>query len=246
MLTLPSIELARAKRLKKPLISCRTASLEVAAAAIQAAEVEGITLLLTLDATAPSATSHRVFAAAAIAAARDAKVPIVVEALVLTEPHAVSWWLSQGVTAITLSGTPEAIERMYTNVRTEARAFNADCGIELGVIHGTEVYTQLVATLAPDFIRTDVTKPFTIHPVLVKGKVPVILGHIRLGHRETKKLISGNCVGVTIHHELLEAFSAGLRTGLRNRAVIDPAQYLGYAITSVRELVRSYMLFFHS
>jgi fructose/tagatose bisphosphate aldolase len=231
MLALPSLELARAKRHHKPIISCRTNSLQIATAAIQAGIVEKAPVFITIDATKVTTLPHQALLAGILEFGRFVPITVVVEVVVGTGKQAASWWISQGALAVTVQGSKDAIKRNLESITAEAFAHGVEIGLE----------------------PTDVTTPADIAQFVRRNDASYIrlapLEHLlqmRELVKKTKELIGAGCAGLTLENELDEAFTAGLRTALRSRTLTDPATYLTYGATAVRECVRAHYNYFHN
>lgn len=247
MLALPSLELARAQRHKKPLLSCRTNSLQIAAAALQAATVERAPILITLDATLPTTLPHIALLSGILELGRDAKVQVAVEVVVPTSREAASWWIDHGVLAVTLHGTADAIKRTLKHVQLEALAHGAEVGIEPTDITTLRAMEALAGKHDAHYIRLAPREKLSeMHEYCKAVEVPVIAGGMHISAKKSRDLITAGCVGLTLSTELNEAFTAGIRTALRSRSECDPSRYLGYGATAVRELVKAHYAYFHT
>lgn len=246
MLALPSLELARAKRHHQPILSCRTNSLQIATAAIQAAVLQKSTAFITIDATAATTLPHQALLAGLLELGRGVEVPVVVEAVVPAGKEAASWWISNGVLVVTLNGGTEAIKRHVAYVAAEAYAHGAEVGLEPTDLQSLKAAEQLVERHGATFIRIAPREKITeMHEYVKALELPVIANALHLTPKKTRDLITAGCAGLTLSIELEEAFTAGVRTALRNRTVTDPARYLSYGATAVRELIRSHYAYFH-
>lgn len=247
MLALPSLELARALRHREPVISCRTNSLQVALAAVQAATLERSSVFITLDATTATTLPHQAMLAGLLSVGRDAPVAVVVEAVVPAGKETASWWISHGVLAVTLCGTCDAIKRHLNYVGAEAYAHGVEVGVEPTDLNAVIDAERLLKRNEAAFIRIPPRDKITeMHEYVHALQVPVIAGAMHLTPKKTRDLIAAGCAGLTLSTELEEAFTAGIRTALRSRTLIDPARYLGYGATGVRELVRTHFAYFTS
>ncbi len=246
MLALPSLELARAQRHKKPLLSCRTTSLQIAAAAIQAATMESSAIHITIDATQATTLPHQTLLSGILQLGRSSKVPVVVEAIVPAGKEAASWWMAEGALVVTLHGTRDAIKRHMSYVVSEAIAHGIEVGAEPLDIQTAQDAEWLAATTGLSFVRLQPREKMSdMHEYVKAIRVPVIAGALHLTPKKSRDLVTAGCQGLTIGVELDEAFTAGIRTALRDRSVIEPARYLSYGGTAVRELVRSHYHYFH-
>lgn len=246
MLTLASLELARAKRRRLPLLSCRTTGLQVAAAAIQAATVERSPVLITIDATSATTLPHRPLLGAILEMGREAVIPVCVEAVIPPERSTAAWWFSNGVLVVTLTGELPAITRALKHVTSEAVAHGAEVGVELRQTVTTHELQKL-AQSGISFLRVPPKERLTEMQELVSEvSLPLIAAAPLATPKKTRDLVLAGCAGITVGEELHEAYTAGVRTALRNRHANDPAQYLGYGATAVREYVRSTLNYFHT
>jgi fructose/tagatose bisphosphate aldolase len=245
MLALLSTELARAKRHKKPIISCKTVSLQIAAAAVQAAMLEREPVLITIDATDVTTLPHQALLTAVLEIGRSAPIPVMVEVIVGTAKGAASWWLSNGVLALTLTGTQDAIKRNLASIAAEAFAHGAEIGIEPTDLTLASQAKALAQRHDATFIRLQPREKITeMHELVTALEVPVIADALHLTPKKTKELIRAGCAGLTLATDLDEAYTAGIRTALRDRTMTNPAKYLSYGATAVRELVRAHYHYF--
>jgi hypothetical protein len=246
MLTLVSLELARAKRRAKPLISCRVNSLQLAQAAMQAAELERAPILITIDATIPTSLPHYPLVAALLAAGRESKSQVALEVVIPCQKQTASWWLDHGALAITLHGTKEQIARGAKAILSEAAAYHAELGVEPIDITSDEEVARLAVSSNATFLRLKPReKVAEMRSYVLAARQPVIAGTMLATPRQSKSLVTAGCAGLTLGEEIQEAFTAGLRTGLRNRSTLDPAQYLGYGATAARELIRATIAYYY-
>lgn len=244
MLTLASLELARAKRHRRPLFSCRTNSLQIATAALQAAQLERAPLLVTIDTTRATTLPHQALLAALLELGRSVATAVVIEAVVAGK-EAASWWISHGVLVVTLNGSCDSLQRNLKHVAAEAYAHGAEVGLE-----PTDLKTLKEAEAVKDrfdaaFFRIAPREKMTeMQEYVAALELPVVVASLHLTPKKTRELIAAGCAGLTLDTELEEAFTAGIRTALRNRSATDPAKYLSYGATAVRELVRSHLNYF--
>lgn len=244
MLALPSLELTRARRHGIPLLSCRTTSLQVALASLQAAILEKQAIMLSIDATTTTTLPHEALLAALLTVGREAPVHVVIEVLTHPSREAVDWWLDRGVLALTLHGTKNQISRALSWAEDEAQAYGAEVGISLAeAVTQSELHSLSAKQVAfihlnpPD--SSEALKGF-----LRASNVPVLALAAGRTLKQSQSLVKAGAAGVTLSHELHEAFTAGVRTGLRSRTVTDPTRYLSYGATAVREMVRAHLTYF--
>lgn len=215
--------------------------------ALQAAELEKAAILLTVDATIPTTLPHHVMVNALLAAGREAAIPVSVEVVISPSKEVASWWITRGVLALTLHGEGAAIQRVYKHVQGEAQAHAAEVGVEFSVKLSLVDFEKSVRQLQPTFVRLAPCERMSEMLEYVQvAHVPVIAAMLHSTPKKSRDLVAAGCAGLTLHEELHEAFSAGLRTGLRSRTVTDPVSYTGYGMGAVRELVRHQYQYFHS
>jgi hypothetical protein len=221
--------------------------LEVAIASIQAASLEKVPVLISIDATVPTTVPHQTLLRCILELGRDTATPVGVEVIISPNREVASWWLSEGVLALTLSGNRESVKRLLKGVMGEAEAHGAEVGVEISDLGTVAEAEQLGRTLAPSFFRLAPREQISeMREYIVALRTPVIAGNLHITPKRSRELVAAGCAGLTLGEELHEAFTGGVRTGLRSRTVMDPAKYLGYGGTAVRELVRAYTAYFHS
>jgi fructose/tagatose bisphosphate aldolase len=245
MLVHPSLELARAHRRKRPLLFCRTNSLEVATAAVQAATVAHAPLVLTIDARRPAALSHLVIAHGMLTLGREASVMVSVEVMTPAHKPAIEWWLERGVLALTIADSLDKLEPVARQLAPMVQAYGAELGLAPQEA-GLQDFARLSKTVQPAFMRIQGTLRSTELRERVEAvEVPLVCDELTDSLRKNRELITAGVQGITVDSMLQETFTAGIRTGLRNRSVDDPAYYLGKGSVAVRDAVLRLYTTFH-
>jgi hypothetical protein len=185
MLALPSLELARAKRHHKPIISCRTNSLQIATAAIQAGIVEKAPVFITIDATKVTTLPHQALLAGILEFGRFVPITVVVEVVVGTGKQAASWWISQGALAVTVQGSKDAIKRNLESITAEAFAHGVEIGLEPTDVTTPADIAQFVRRNDASYIRLAPLEHLLQMRELVKTiEIPVIANSLHLTPNE--------------------------------------------------------------
>lgn len=245
MLATLSTSLARNRRQKRLILSCRCSQLEIAAIAVRVAESQDASLIITLDLTRPLTVAPAFLVAATLLLARQSTVPVVVEAFVEPEEQTMLDVLTEGGLAIA-----PRIESLQAHLVEPTLAIAAKLTVAFGgelVICAT---TQGLEAKLADLVHThdaqavrirghhpsrQAVVPHEIQTLCKDLHIPVIAEEIDLNPAELKKLSKSGVSGVTIGNVLEEAFTAGLRTGLRDRSLSEPARYYKTANRAVEE-----------
>lgn len=247
MLATLSTSLARNRRQKRLMLSCCCAQLEIAAAAVRVAESQDTSLILTLDLTRALTSSPEFLVSSALLLARQSSVPVVVEAFVEPSESSVLDVVTLGGLVITPRIEVLPVHEIGPLLDIAAKLCVA-FGCELTVAATTQALVAQVADLAHTHdiqavrIRghhasRETIVPHEVQTVCKQLSIPVIAEEVDLSPAELKKLSKSGVSGVTIGKVLEEAFTAGLRTGLRDRSLSEPARYLKTANRAVEETI---------
>jgi hypothetical protein len=249
MLATVSTSLARNHRQKRLVLSCRCSHLEIATTAVRAAESQDASLILTLDLTAPLSYTPTYFLGAALLLARQSAVPIVIEVLIDPNRELVENAFMNGALVVT--------PRLESLSIAEAEAF-LGWATKLAVAFGSEVIfsatTSALEKKIPDFAHA-----FPIQAARINGAhltedgnrviaervqdicknthLPILADECAVHITDLHKLSKTGVAGVTVGRVLEEAFTAGLRTGLRDRSLYQPARYLKTANQAVENTI---------
>jgi fructose/tagatose bisphosphate aldolase len=256
MLVLLSSQLARARRRKQLLLSCQFAYLEIAVAAVRAAEAENLPLILTLDTHRVAAYPPDFLLRSVLELARLSSVSVAVE--VRTEPleQKNSFWLAAGAVTVTPDQgdlTEERYTALLTHVATTAVAYGAEAVATVSPEHSIQQVELLINTSGAHAARFSWDAQRKVTPdILAKTrdlaralKVPSIADSAFHRPGDKKKLLQLGVSAITLHEELEEAYTAGLRTGLRNRSIIDPSVYTQKGHRAVEQAIHNYYHFLH-
>lgn len=252
MLTSFSTQLARAKRRKTPLLIVPVTVLEEAAAVVRGAETQGLGVALTIDATKPMLYSLEIFVHTVLIVGRlsSNEVTVIVrcgpthlaaeqallagaQAIIPTEGGSqeqyvslLSWCASR---ALYQGAEVIAAPKLHANEDDLVRAFNQ---------------TRLGGMMLPlSFVQEErAVKLSQIRHYHTRFRLPLI---IQLDSMHTaahlQKLKKADVMGVYVEDEFDEAFTAGVRTALRNRSQANPAVYLGKGGRAVEDKVVRYL-----
>lgn len=239
---------ARSKRHKQVLLSCNVTQLEIAQAAVRAAEHLHLPIILTLDTTKPLLTSLSVIIAATLVMARESSASIAVEVRAEHHKPVIQQILESGAPTITPqlgSLSHEAALELVEWTAKVASAYGAETVLAASaatirallpeaVQQTGVVAVRIVAARSTERGKTVV--PADVQDVLSMAKVPVIAEEELLSLAESRKLSRTGIAGLTIGKDLEEAFTAGIRTGLRNRSLYEPSRYLSTATLAVENI----------
>lgn len=74
-----------------------------------------------------------------------------------------------------------------------------------------------------------------------QAKVPLLVEEGELSPASLRRCVKAGIAGVLFERRIDEAFTAGLRTGLRNRSATDPSRYFAPATAAVSDRLANYL-----
>ncbi|MBU6388889.1 class II fructose-bisphosphate aldolase [Patescibacteria group bacterium] len=254
MLISLSTLLSRAKRRKQPVIAPVVRDIEVAEAVLQAAEAERQSILFVL-ADDPAGVIPLSFLFSYVRQrAAHLETEISLQLRVPMQESAVKQALALGADSLSLEIHAE--DAKITTVRFTAWAA-AEAGRErAGMIGNLPDVTTLTKTEA--FVRQTGVAALTV-PVLMRHgqrssvspvflrdlaaavRIPVLASDLEAAPRWIKPALKAGVAGFYLDVSLDEAFTAGVRTALRNRSLHRPGTYLTTGVLAVRESVKQYI-----
>lgn len=253
MLVSLTTQLARAKRAKQPLLFAQVTTLEIAVAAVRAAEHAKRSLVLTIDSNHRLLYSLEYMATALLALGSASEADITVEVLVGTSHLALEQALYLGVQVLTpvvsdknLTQTKAALEWLSPVARGKGVEVVLDLSSQ--TIEDPAALDELTKLSACNAIRvTALTggklRTDAIQHLHNRYKLPILAGTGEYSPTQLRRFASLHLSGPVLKAELEEAFTAGLRAGLRDREEFEPRIYLPKAQLAVEDqLIRTYSL----
>jgi hypothetical protein len=249
-----STSLARAKRKKQPVLFCSADSLDIALTIIQVATSHSKPLVLSLDTTVSSALPASLFIKTIVDLAQDSPVEIGLSVQVPATEEAVKQALDLGVQSlIPTFSVGHSLDQMATSLRSLekiARKKDAELigylssahPIEQVVrfIHESGIQTLLLPIVAEQSSRALFSSAY-VSELTKACKIPLITCNQMVTIERLERAHKLGIQGFLLKELLAQAYTAGLRTGLRNRSAYQPAGYERYAFKAVEKTISYYL-----
>jgi hypothetical protein len=249
MLVSLSTQLARAKRLHKPLVFVQVTTLEIAVAAVRAAEHEKRSIVLTIDADHPLLYSLDYQVAATLQLGRMSRAEVTVEVITGANHLAVEQALMAGAQVVSPQVTNISESQMlalFGWAANQAVAQGAELMADFSYLHSSDWHQRShalsakhqVAGFRAPLLDKDMKLQAAALAADVKTlKLPVIAAAAEYRPSQLRRFTEIGVNGVTFTEVLDEAFTAGLRTALRNRSHNLARYYLPKGQLAVEEFL---------
>ena len=251
MLVSFSTQSARVKRKGGALLVLPVAVIEQAAAAARAAEHSHSPLVLLIDATKPLLYSLDVFVATLLMLGRSSSAPITV-AVYCGPTHVAAEQALEAGAQLIIPEQRHSLEQ-YVSLLSwcaqRAAAQEADVVAAPLPSESLEQLLPLLETVRVSglFVSEEILQVENVfNPVLIKNfltlaKMPILV-ELHRDHmpRSLKYCRKAGIGGFVIAHEVNQAFTAGIRTSLRDRTQYNPTQYLAQGSLAVEERISHY------
>jgi|GEM_PF-6288415 len=252
MLVSFSTHSSRKKRKGGGLLVLPVTVIEQAAAAVRAAEHTGHSLILLVDATQPLLYGLDVFVQTLLALGRSSAVAISVGVQCGPTHVAAEQALTAGAQFIVpqYQGSEAQYVSLLSWSANRAAAQTAEVVVAPGVAHSLESLFSLLQTvrLAGVILPEEMLQvggafnPALIHEIASMVKLPLLVAlHEDKMPSQMVKCIKAGVSGFLIENEFDQTFTAGIRTGLRNKTLSDPRTYLAKASLAVEEKMARYL-----
>lgn len=254
MLVPVSTLLARAKRHHEGVPFFQAASAEIIEALSQEAS-GGKSLGIIIDATVPATLSLGSLVAVAKAAAGTSLGQVAVLVVVAASQESAQEAISCQAPAILFQDSADLARTTLRTLSHWAVRVGGQRGCEVvGTLSGLVTLAK-ISTFAQEtgvqalFLPIGVVQhgKALVSPAYLKeigqaAKLPIIAQPLSLSAAQRSQAVRSGITGFSYDHDLLsEAYTAGLRTGLRNRAQHNPAVYQASGMQAVRQAARSYL-----
>jgi hypothetical protein len=214
--------LARATRSKRPLLFAGAVQFDVAESVIRAAERNKVPVGLILDVQA--------LISPVLAIAHSASVPVIVMARVEMAREAEKA-CELGVGGLLYAPSDSPSHTSLNTMIERAAAFGTDISLE------TDTDADLSGLgIVALFVREKVT-PKGVAELKKNVRIPVVRAIDDLTPLNVRQGLAAGSAGIWLRDGVEEAYLAGLRTGLRNRAAVRAHHYLPYAVTAAEHAV---------
>ena len=235
MLVNLSTLLARAKRRGRPLVSAKVCHFDIAAAVARAAEIKETPIIFTVDARSGVYHSPSQLLVAILDIARGLKSDCAVEVLTDANRQHIDSMFAAGAPSITPTWEGLGMDehaQLHAWVTLRAKAYGAETVLHLpphATLHDCE---NLIEITGAAIVRS--THAQDLHT----SKIVTIDDRDDLAMNIVKKL---KVNAHTLSDILEQAFTAGLRTGLRDREAIRSTDYLPNALLATEKSIIPYL-----
>lgn len=252
MLASLSTILARSKRHQRIVPLCYPSTPEIMLACLEAANKKQVETVIVLDEEKLGFMPLNLAVDFCIGLAKQSKTAVSIAVSCKPTEEAIRSTLSLKVPSIILKESDHS--RKYLTKFTSwavklARCHHAEI---IGTLKGLATANRLeqylhetgvtAISLPIGVIREG--KPYISIPYIEQiakiAKIPLLAQEFSISASALGKYASAGLVGISISSELDQAYTAGLRTSLRNRDVIEPKQYQDLAIKSVIHTLNNY------
>ena len=253
MLVSLSVQSARAKRKGCGLLMLPVSALEQATAAVRAAETQKQPIVLIIDTTKPMLYGLELFANMLLTLGNVSSASVSVIALCAPNHIAAEQAISagvQGIIPLRDGASTEQLVSLLSWCSTRASARNTEVFLSADKAHELHALLPLldqvrlagVLTSFESILVNSVFTPSLLKDIQDQTKLPIYLTFEE--DPEPKlviRLVKAGVQGIVVSNEFDDAFTAGVRTALRNRSISNPVHYLGKGGLAVEDKIVRYL-----